>query len=383
MALQAKSTKSIVKQSLNNSKVNNTGVKKILFAHKSPGSETSVDVTALVTPSASDMPGFTQPGLAEIQNARMNLFRKNLRIISSDKGALQDYLDYSVASSTVINFNFTTVLDEIFHFYLEPVVKSGTLVADIDTLLVTGTLTAGTADINLGKAQDIINLTDQIGAVQVFVAGQLFLRNVSNATAAPAADGEYEEVDNGQSQFTIVRLNNTFGSDQPYVVVSTALTTIRPDGSFADELESQQGVIDLLVATTALLAGVPETNFQATPTQPQLTQYGNRVTALERYRAVLDSSPTATRTGTSPTDRILFNTAAGVGSIVLPLTPSVGDWVELWDGASAFATNTATVDRNGNLIEGAAANFTISTDDVKLKFVYSGSTLGWIIGTLS
>jgi len=383
MALQSKSTKSIVKQSLANSKVNNTGVKKILFAHKSPGSETSVNVTALVTPPAADMPGFTQPSVTEIQNARMFFYRKNLRIVSSDKGVLQDYLDYNVASNDLINFEFTTVVDEIFHFYLEPIVRSGTLVADIDRVVATGTLLAGNVDINIGKSQDILDTSNQIGAVQVFVAGQLFLRNVANATAAPAADGEYEEVDAGGGKFTIVRLNNSFGTNEPYIVISTTAATIRPDGSIQDEIESQQATIDALVATTAVLAGVPETDFQAFPTQVQLTQYGDRVTALERYRALTDTSTTANRTGQQPTDRILFDTSAGVGTIILPLTPSVGDWVELWDGASAFATNTATVDRNGNLIEGAAANFTISTDDVKLKFVYSGTTLGWIIGTLS
>jgi len=383
MALQSKSTKSIVKQSLNNSKINNTGVKKILFAHKSPGGETSIDINSLVTPSATDMPGFSQPSVAEIKAARMNLFRKNLRIVSSENGVLQDYLDYSVPSSIIINLETATVLDEILHFYLEPVVKTGTLVADVDAILVTGTLSMGDTDINVGKSFDIINTSEQIGAIEVQVAGQTLLRNVGNATAAPAADGDYEEVDTGSGVATIVRLNNSFGTDEPFIIKSTSLSTIRPDGSFADELESQQGTIDNLVATVAVLAGVPETDFQATPTQPQLTQFGDRVTALERYRAMTHASDVAIRTVRQPTDKILLDNSGGAGTIVLSASPVVGEWFEIWDLGETFGTNTATLDRNGNLIEGAAADFTISTDKVKLKLTYTGISYGWAIGDIT
>ena len=387
MAAQSKSVKSIVKGSLANSRIPSTATRKIVFAHKAAAGETYLDLAAMTVPPEYTALGFAQPSTDDIKKARVLFFHKNLRLVSNVNGTLIEYVDYTVGSNTQINFTATfgaSTLDEIFTGYIEPVVLTGNMVVDIDPVVVTGTLAGSATDINIGKAKNILNLNEQIGAVEVVIDGQVFLRNLNNSTAAPAnPDGNYEEVDGGAGQFTVVRLNDSTAGPRSYIVKSTAYDSVRPDGSLLDIVERQQGTIDKMVEDLAVVTGNPETNYQVAPSQPILKNFGDRVIALERFRAVVYNSPLATRTANGPVDRILFSTTPGVGTIVLPLTPVVGDWVEVWDSTASWGTNTATFGRNGNLIEGVAADFTVSTAGVKLRFVWAGGALGWIIGSVS
>ena len=143
-----------------------------------------------------------------------------------------------------------------------------------------------------------------MGAVMVVIDGDPQFRNVGNATAAPSADGDYEEVDNGAGRSSLIRMNSTSGSDRSFHVISTATTVIRPDGSVMDEIEKQNGIIDKLVETTAVLAGVPETDFQSAPTQPQLKQFGDRLVQAESDIASNDAELAVITNGTyTPTDQ--------------------------------------------------------------------------------
>lgn len=386
MSINASGATSIRKQDLVITKQGLVAVKKIVFAHKATLNDTGIDLSSLSVPASFSSQGFANPSSAELQAARLFFFRKNLRLWSDNKGQLEDYRDYTVDSNLQINFTATFGLaatDEIFVGHLDPASKTGTLVADSDSLVATGTLTGGTTTINLGKAKPIVDLTQQVGAVMVFIDGQQIFRNVGNAAAAPAADGNYEEVDTGNGEFTVIELNDSDPSDRPYLVVSTAIDVLRPDNSIKDVIEQQQGTIDKIVEDLAVTTGNPETNYQAGPSQPVLKNFGDRVIKLETYIPVVSADSLAKRTAVGPVDRVLFDTTAGVGTYVLTPTPAIGSWVEIWDTLGTWGSNTMTVDRNGSLIEGAAADFTISTDNVRVKFVYTGASQGWIVGDMS
>lgn len=76
-------------------------------------------------------------------------------------------------------------------------------------------------------------------------------------------------------------------------------------------------------------------------------------------------------------DRIFVDTSAGTVTVILPLTPAVGDQIRFVDLAGTFGTNNFTVSRNGNKLMGLTENMTVSVDHSAFALVYSGSTYGW------
>jgi hypothetical protein len=375
---------SIRKKDLDNQNSNAIGFNKLIFAHEATGGEAVIDITSLTTPSSMLNNGFTQPTALQLQNAKLFHHRKNLTVVSSSKGLLQDWVSYRVTSSNTITFEgFTADPGEIFLCTLDNNPSNGLQQVDAAPIVVTGTVLAGNQDINVGTPFEINKYpSQQLGSVTVFVDGMPQFRNAGNATANPAADGDYEEVDAGGGLGTIIRLNDTTGADRVWQVVSNGAIVNPPDDSRDATIESLAGQVDAMVPYLAVTAGVPESTFQGAPNNVNLKGFGDRVFKLETYRSVDSADTLANRTGVG-IDKVLFSTAGGPGTYVLPLNPQTGQWVEIWDTDANWGTNTLTIDRNGELIEGAAADFTVSTDDVRLKIVYAGPARGWLIGTLS
>jgi len=71
-------------------------------------------------------------------------------------------------------------------------------------------------------------------------------------------------------------------------------------------------------------------------------------------------------------------TSAGL-TATLPSSPTVGDTIRFFDVAKTFDTNTFTVGRNGQLIQGDAADMTVTSESAAFELVYSGATFGWRI----
>lgn len=76
------------------------------------------------------------------------------------------------------------------------------------------------------------------------------------------------------------------------------------------------------------------------------------------------------------------NTTAGVITATLPSSPVVGDTIRFLDVAKTFDSNTFTVGRNGNLIQGDAADMTVTTEGAAFELIFSGATFGWRIFTV-
>lgn len=285
MSLTGKSSKSLRKQDLINQKAPAVGFKALRFAHKANVNETGFSLNALRSPTEMTSLGFVQPSASDLQAANLSFYKKNLLLVSSARGAMVEALDFVVGANSQITFTdaFGTALqDEIFVGTIDPVARTGNLLADTLFILVTGTLAAATTDIPVGPSfKTNENSSQQVGAVMVIVDGQPLLRNAGNATASASADGDYQEVDNGSGDCTLIRLNQADPTNpRTYIVMSTAASTFRGDGSVLDQMEKQQGMIDRLVTTTALLAGVPEADFQGAPSNVQLKQFGDTVVNL-------------------------------------------------------------------------------------------------------
>lgn len=376
MTITGKSTKSITKRDLISDKSPAFGYKKIVFAHKATAGATTIDLLNLNLPAEASSKGLVQPSPGDLAAANLQVFGKNLTLISSIAGTLMPYVSYVVSGNT-IQLTTPALSNEIFIGTIDPVAKSNSLVADTEFVCATGTLAAGLQEINVGKSFKVnLTPTQQIGAVMVIIDGQVMLRNSGNATAAPGADGDYQEVpDTTGQKSSVIKMNTAHPSlDRAYIVVSTALSTVRPDGSIVDELERIQGMIDGMIPTLADLAGVAQGTFQIAPTSQQLKQFGDRVVDMERYK-VINTSQTLAAKGAQC---IAVDTSGAAVSVTLPASPSIGDKIMFMDAKRTFSTNKLTILRNGQSIAGIADNLdvTITGSWVELVFI---TGYGWSI----
>jgi len=74
-----------------------------------------------------------------------------------------------------------------------------------------------------------------------------------------------------------------------------------------------------------------------------------------------------------------INTTSTTVTMTLPSSPSIGDFVSFIDYAGTFDTNTLTIGRNSENIQGSAADLTISVERAANTLVYVDSTQGWLL----
>ena len=73
------------------------------------------------------------------------------------------------------------------------------------------------------------------------------------------------------------------------------------------------------------------------------------------------------------------NTTSGVITATLPASPVIGDSIRFFDVAKTFDTNTFTVGRNGKLLQGDAADMTVTTESAAFELIFCNDTFGWRI----
>jgi len=73
------------------------------------------------------------------------------------------------------------------------------------------------------------------------------------------------------------------------------------------------------------------------------------------------------------------NTAGGAFTLTLPSSPTLGDEISVVDYAGTFDTNSLTIARNSENIQGAAADLTVSTERAGLTLAYTDTTQGWLL----
>lgn len=279
-ALIGKKNSTLKKEQVKESKLLSTGVKAIKFWHEAQSDgETSIPFGSLVLPSDISSNGLSNPTPTEILAANLALFHTNVEVHSSLNQKLMEGLAYVVRNNQIKFINgYESVEGEIFAVVYKNDVITGTNVVDARPLTATGVLTAGNTDFNVGEAFKTNAFpSDQLGEVLVFVDGLAQFRNTGNATAAPAADGNYEEVHSTNGFGTIIRFNDTFGTDKNIQVISRSLIAERPDISMMQLIENLGGQLDSVIETVADLAGVDESEFQANPNQVDLKAFGSQV----------------------------------------------------------------------------------------------------------
>ena len=76
-----------------------------------------------------------------------------------------------------------------------------------------------------------------------------------------------------------------------------------------------------------------------------------------------------------------IDTTSTTITATLPGSPTIGDFVQFIDYAGTFDTNNFTVARNGNPIQGSAADLTVSVERAGLTLVFTDATQGWLLET--
>jgi hypothetical protein len=256
----------------------------IKFAHQLNAGETTIPLDALVQPV--QMPAFVNPSAEKIAQANVKANASNLILVSSIKGTLMCDLSYKVISNTQINLEFAAEANEIITGQFRSTRGSDDLLEG-RLWSVSGTLSAGNTDFALGQSFNTnANPNYQIGEVVVFIDGVQQFRNVDNAAAAPAADGNYEEVDAG-GVFNLIRFNQAFLSDVAVVVMPANYIVTTSDLALQPQLDALAGQIDQMIPTLAAVAGVPETEFQGQPNNVDLKSFGDKV---QQNRNDIDSN---------------------------------------------------------------------------------------------
>ena len=178
MAIAAKSVKSIKKQDIT-SRFPSFGHKNLLIGHEAGAGETSINLAALSLPS--DHP-VNQPSIDQMLLARIQAFKENVTILSSDKGLLQQGSgkDYSIASNTLINLNFSTVAGEVFHIAVKNVIQSLEIDTDLKEGIMTSNSVSASKTVPSGKTLTHPNLA--LGAGVTYTINGSLLTNSIDLT---------------------------------------------------------------------------------------------------------------------------------------------------------------------------------------------------------
>ena len=377
MAIAGKNTIHFTKQDLDTSKGIALGFKNLKFYHEPTVGDTVIDLTSLSFPVSGAPTGAANPSVTELSEANLLFNRNSFQLISSLSGVL-DFDSYEFTSNTSITLAEGTEEGELFTGVIYNTPRTGLQVLDGIPGVTTATLTAGTDEVVTTTSFALnANPGAQIGAVMVLMDGQLLLRNAGNATATPGADGNYQELGTGASGSSI-KFNTTYGTDREIIILPTPQFAVAPNDTVLGLIEKVAGENNKIIPTVAALAGVAESTFTSAPSAVDGSNFGNRVIDLETYTVY---STGDTLTGT--VNRCLGDTSGGAFTLTLPASPSVGDWVEVWDTTGDFSTNNLTIARNGENIEGAAADYTEDRANARIKLVYSGSARGWLIGDMT
>ena len=103
------------------------------------------------------------------------------------------------------------------------------------------------------------------------------------------------------------------------------------------------------------------------------------VTIIEKgYATITDSNTPYTSVAGA---QIFANTSSNPITVNLPLSPSVGDEVTLIDTRASWPSNNLTVGRNGQPINTAASDLTLSNAGQSITLVYIDATRGWAYKT--
>lgn len=185
----------------------------IQFAHQFVGTETSVNLLSLVTPTLLTSNGFVNATPQEIAAANLSVFGKNLKISLSRGIELKPYVHYLIVNNNIVFIgglkdNGGALVDEMMFGEIQMASGGAQIVGDVRFVRGTVEVAVGQTLVNIGDRFKVNeNPGSQVGAVRIVRNGVTIYRNVGNAVASPSADGNYQEIDSGTGYGVSIQLN--------------------------------------------------------------------------------------------------------------------------------------------------------------------------------
>lgn len=180
-------------------------------------------------------------------------------------------------------------------------------------------------------------------------------------------------------------LFTTFGGTGPYTV--TLADPRLFSGTAQTFFNTSGGVITLTVATysgptiknnaTSATTLSFQNNTAITLTSNGTDYFVTGSTSFGLTNNTLSSSTTVTSNTLNWCD-----TTSAAFTLTLPASPIQGDIVRVVDVSSTFNTNNLTIGRNGNPIQGDAANMTVATQGAAFDLIFYNASKGWRLFTI-
>jgi hypothetical protein len=206
-------------------------------------------------------------------------------------------------------------------------------------------------------------------------------------SAVPAANP------GGSNTFVQYNNSNSFGGSSTFTFDGTTATIVNLAMSSTANLLTQSelrfqdtsgGQYVGLRASTTISSSFTLNLPTATGTANQVIQTdgsGNLSFATISGGAAWQAIKTSNFNVTAKEGYFIDTTSTTI-TATLPASPTIGDFVQFIDYSGTFDTNNFTVGRNGNKIQGAAEDLTVSVERAGLTLVYTGSsTQGWLLET--
>jgi len=185
---------------------------------------------------------------------------------------------------------------------------------------------------------------------------------------------------NGTTGSFTVQFKTVSGTGVTFATTDKGFKQVFSDGTNVVEKTIDTPNIENDAITTAKIldgevtnAKLANDNITINGTSIDLGASGTIVAGTD-WQAVKTANYTA-----SAGEGIFANTSGGAWTLTLPGSPSQGDEVSFIDYAGTFDTNNLTIGRNGNPIQGAAADLTVSTERAANTLVYVDGTQGWLL----
>lgn len=261
----------------------------------------------------------------------------------------------------------------------------------------TGSVTVGSGNANAGASGNVTvgsgtstsggtgSLTLRTGQAQNQNTGAITIQSGAIVAAAGAVTSGQVTIKSGDSTSAsgsgnlFINTGNITGAGGPSGSITIATGTVQANQNSGDILLNTASVSGTGVKGKIRLGNSSTTGYVWTATDStgggawQAPTGGGGSGWTTSIKTVADNGAALANNA-----EIIGDTSGGAFTLLLPNSPTIGTRVRLTDKKGTWSTNNLTLDRNGENIKGAAANFTLDVNYGSVEAVFADATDGWL-----